>query len=225
MISVIIASLNDKNSLLACLPSILAEAPFEVLIADGGSNDGTQEAVFGQASLISTLPGRGCQFNQAAAKAQGEVLLFLHADSILPTGWSGEITRLMAEPKILAGAFQFKTDFRSWWMPLLEFGVALRSKYFELPYGDQGLFLRRADFMRLGGYLEVPLMEDFEFSRRISRQGKIATSTLALITSGRRWQERGFWQVTKINLWIVALYLLGYPQEHLKSIYVSHKKP
>ena len=223
MISVVLTCLNDGPHLEACLQSLGGFQGLEVRVVDGGSSESLAPrlARMGPVTLLHSPPGRARQFNLGAAQAQGEVLLFLHSDSRLPTGWREEIGRILANPKNIAGAFSFKTDLDHPKMARIERWANRRSRYLQLPYGDQGLFMAKATFEGLVGFAPLPLMEDYELVLRLKKQGRIETSPLPLVTSGRRWLAQGFGAVGWTNFKIILLYHLGISPDRLQKIYRS----
>ena len=195
-LSVMIPCLNES----ARLPLLLAdlrrsELSLEILLADGGSSDATaQIAGLVGAHLVGVHPaGRGRQLRAAAARARGDWLLFLHADSRLPQQWSAWLTTLLQGSSADASAWYFdlrispSTPARQ----LLERAVGLRSRWLQRPYGDQGLLLHRDLYERCGGFAELPLMEDLELVQRLSRIADLRRIGLPLTTDGRRWQQDG----------------------------------
>ena len=142
--------------------------------------------------MIISKPGRAGQMNAGAARAPpGSVLLFLHADTALPDNWTRVVADTLGEPGIVAGSFGFRVakKFTGRW--LVEWTVNLRSRWLQKPYGDQTQFLRRALFEELGGFADLPIMEDYELNQRLRRRGRVATSTATAITLGRRWKMLG----------------------------------
>jgi hypothetical protein len=164
-----------------------------------------------------TDPGRARQMNAGAAAAAGEWLLFLHADSTLPTGWLTAIAAL--DSTVIGGWFQFALDDSAWQARVIERLTAWRVKHFTLPYGDQGFFVRRRVFEALGGFRELPLMEDVEFARRLARAGRVASLPLPLRTSARRWRREGWFRRSTKNLLLVTFYFLGVRTERLARWY------
>ena len=187
-------------------------------------------------------PGRGVQLNAGAARAAGRWLWFVHADSTLPAGFpaifrqldggGAEIGRtaeggpdaaVAADAEVVGGSFRFALDSAAWQARLCERGVALRVALFGLPYGDQGLFVRRAVFERMGGFRPIPLMEDVEFVGRLKREGRIQHLKMKIVTSARRWERDGWWRRTRGNLGLLALYYVGVSPEHLARRYERKK--
>ena len=163
--------------------------------------------------------GRGPQQNAGAALATGAWVLFLHADSALPAGWRDEIRRVAAGGRHVWGCFRFGLDSDAWQARLIEWGVARRVQWWSLPYGDQGIFVRRDVFDSAGAFPPYPLMEDVALVRRLNEVGRPFRSRLALRTSARRWQEDGWWRRSLRNLSVLARYAVGVPPERLVKPY------
>jgi uncharacterized protein len=223
-ISVIIPTLNEAVNLPPTLACLQKSAQLEMIIADGGSQDQTRDIAqkFG-AQVIQTPPGRSTQMNQAAHQATGEVLLFLHADTLLPQDWLKWVTQTLENPDIIAGAFELAIDSPQWGLRWIEWGVKWRSRLLQLPYGDQAIFLRAATFQQLGGFPDLGIMEDFVFVRRLQPLGRIAIVPVAVQTSARRWESRGLWQTTLINQVILIGFHLGISPDRLRHWYCGHK--
>jgi len=168
---------------------------------------------------VESAPGRGRQLNAGAAHATGKWLWFVHADSRTPHGWLAAFRALDEDDDMVGGAFTFALDSAAWQARLLERAVALRVRWFNLPYGDQGLFVRRRIFESLGGFSPLPLMEDVEFVRRLTRSGRVRHLTLRLTTSARRWEREGWLRRSARNLTTLSLYALGVSPERLARRY------
>jgi len=219
-ISIVIPTLNEAESLPATLASCKNAAVLEVIVADGGSSDSTAIRAHSAGAHVLQAPrGRAAQMNMGAAEARGEVLLFLHADTLLPRGFGDEIGRVLREPGTAAGAFRFRVQQTGLIYRLIERGVAFRSRCFSLPYGDQGLFLSRDVFHQVGGFPDLPIMEDFELVRRLAGIGKIRISNLAAMTSPRRWAATGPLRMTLINQIVIVGYYAGVPPFRLHAWY------
>ncbi len=219
LLSVVIPTLNEVAQLEATLKMILHHRDCEIIVADGGSTDGTVDLARKLGCRVITANrGRGRQMNAGAALARGDNLLFLHADTQLPSNFREEIHTLL-DAGAIAGAFAFQIDQPGWRLRCVEWGTNLRARFLQQPYGDQGLFLRSQDFFRLGGFKNWPLMEDFEMCRRLSRHGRIRIAPTAIRTSARRWMKLGVWRTTLINQLCIAGFRLGISPERLASWY------
>lgn len=209
-IAVIIPVLNEAERLAIVLENIIAKAELETIVVDGGSQDETVDIAqsFG-VKVISTLPGRARQMNQGAIAASGNILIFLHGDTLLPPDFEALVRQTLAKPGVVAGAFELGIDARGWKLRLVEWLVKWRSRLFQMPYGDQAIFLKSSTFQAIGGFPELPIMEDFELVRQLQRVGKIAIAPASVITSGRRWQRLGVIRTTLINQRVILAYLLG----------------
>jgi uncharacterized protein len=206
-LSVIIPVLNEAAAIATLLPTVLQDG-IEVIVVDGGSQDETVAKAAG-AKVITSLVGRAKQMNAGAAIATAETLLFLHADTQLPADFAAWIEQTLAQPEAIAGAFELKIEGDQPGLRWVERGVKWRSRWLQLPYGDQALFLKADIFKALGGFAELPIMEDFELVQRLRSLGKVAIAPVAVVTSGRRWQKLGVLQTTLINQLVIAAYFLG----------------
>jgi rSAM/selenodomain-associated transferase 2 len=220
MISVIIPTLNEAGCLpraLRCLPDA---ANLEIIVVDGGSKDGTADvAERAGARVLRSPPGRALQMNAGAAAARGSVLLFLHADTCLPRGFFSAVEAEMQKPGVVAGAFRLRIDAPGWSHRIIEAAAHIRSCVLQMPYGDQGIFIRKETFQELDGFATLPIMEDFDFITRLRRLGRIRIVHLSATTSGRRWQALGPWRTTWINQKIVFGYCIGIPAQRLAQWY------
>ena len=219
-ISVIIPTLNEAETILPTLGKALEGFNIECIVADGGSTDDTvrlpQEA---GAKVVSAAQGRAVQMNAGAASASGTIVLFLHADTELPDNWDFLIRAALKNPQIALGAFRFRIKERLRGIAAVEWGTNLRSRLFRMPYGDQGLFLRRETFDRIGGFPEQPILEDAELVCRARQFGKIITLPEAAITSGRRWRRLGVFRTTFRNQLILLGAVLRISPQQLRSFY------
>jgi rSAM/selenodomain-associated transferase 2 len=219
LVSVIVPLLDDTAAATALVGQIPPDPRAQVILVDGGS-DAALDRLAGQrpdVRLVRTPPGRARQMNAGAAVARTDWLLFLHADSSLPSGWLDAFAHL--PPEMSGGWFRFALDDAAWQARVIERGARWRVRVFGLPYGDQGLFVRRELFRQLGGYPELPLMEDVAFARRLQRQGRVIELPLMLRTSSRRWRRDGWWRRSAANLALVMLYFAGVAPARLAAWY------
>jgi rSAM/selenodomain-associated transferase 2 len=164
----------------------------ELLIVDGGSKDNTlMVAQKLGLRVVRCRRGRGGQMNLGAAQTRGEILLFLHADTVLPEGASQLIAATLADPSVALGAFGFGFSERGLRIGLVQFGARLRSRVRASPYGDQALFLRREVFDELGGFAELSALEDMDMVKRARDLGRIVVRPEVALTSARRYLDRG----------------------------------
>ncbi|MDI9638086.1 TIGR04283 family arsenosugar biosynthesis glycosyltransferase [Oscillatoria amoena NRMC-F 0135] len=219
-VSVIIPVVNEVKTIAQTLAQLNSDRPIEIIVVDGGSQDGTWEYLQTlDLKAISAPKGRAHQMNAGAAIASGDILVFLHADTRLPAGFDSLAIQALAQPGTLAGAFTLAIDDPSWLLRWIEKGVNARSRLLQLPYGDQALFLKAAVFEQLGGFPQQAFMEDFEFIRRLRRQGHIAIVPTPVLTSARRWQALGVWKTTIVNQGAIAAYLGGVQPERIAQWY------
>jgi uncharacterized protein len=275
-ISIVIPALNEAATIAQILENIHPLPNVEVILVDGGSTDDTIKISQPLGiQVISSPKGRGHQMNVGAKAATGEILLFLHADTILPLGFE-QMVRSTLQPLLgeripvsidislatseigvnppksplkrgtkirilapflrgfggfrsqnevqqipIAGAFTLKIDDPMLSLRWIERLVAWRSKWRQMPYGDQAIFLTAETFRSIGGFVEMPIMEDFELIKRLQRLGRIEILSASVITSARRWLQRGVWQTTLINQAIIIGYSIGISPDRLANWYRS----
>ncbi|MBW4658206.1 MAG: TIGR04283 family arsenosugar biosynthesis glycosyltransferase [Drouetiella hepatica Uher 2000/2452] len=221
-LSVIIPVLNEAGTIEGVLKALQPEA-VEIIVVDGGSQDNTiaLAQAFAQHSanikIISAAPGRANQMNAGAAIASGKILLFLHADTCLPSGFPALVTQAL--DGAIAGAFALHIAGDMLGIRWVERGVHWRSRFLQLPYGDQAIFLKASQFRAIGGFADLPIMEDFELVRRLQKLGKIAIVSAPVLTSDRRWQKLGILKTTLINQVAVIAYFLGVSPDRIARWY------
>jgi len=219
-VSVIIPALNEESHIAATLRAVGQGLAHEIIVVDGGSTDNTvQRAKVAGAIVFTSMPGRARQMNAGAARAAGVALLFLHADTLLPPGWAEVVPRTLRASSVAAGAFSFRIDGNFPGKSFVEWATGFRSRWLQRPYGDQGLFLSRALFEEMGGFADLPIMEDYEFVVRLRRRGQVITVGDAALTSARRWQKLGVLRTTLRNQWMLAGYHLGVSPQKLATRY------
>lgn len=207
-LSVIIPTLNEASSIAGAIRSARQCPGVQIIVADGGSTDGTvQLARDHGARLIQCEPGRGRQLACGADQANGDVLLFLHADTHLPFGYASEIRRTLSKPNAVAGAFRMAFDHVSTPLRLVEWGTDLRSIWRQLPYGDQAIYLRRSTYEHLGGFRPLDAMEDFDLVWRLGRFGTVHVSSLPAVTSARKYTTHGPWRTVLLHQWMIWSWL------------------
>lgn len=195
----IIPALDEEASLPATIRTAREAGADEVVVVDGGSADETPQAALRLADiLICSTPGRAAQMNAGARASSGEALLFLHADTLLPPESIRDVRAALRRADIQGGAFSVRLEVSPSASPYMKAMLRLtgsmicvRSLLFRSYTGDQAIFVRRETFEALGGYPEIPLMEDVEFSRRMTRRGKTLLLPARITTSGRRWEASG----------------------------------
>lgn len=224
-VSVVIPTLNEADTIGACLASVGEDPGVEVVVSDGGSTDRTLQVVGASPSVqvARSAAGRGQQLNRGAAAARAPVLLFLHADCTLPAGWRPAIEHALGDPDTTLACFRLRTEpadenghgrWRRSWLRLLD----LRSRTPRLPYGDQGFAMRRETFERIGGFPDIPLMEDVVMARACRALGRIRRVPLEMRTTARRFER----YPVKTRLMTVTfpwLFRLGVPPARLADWY------
>ena len=197
-----------------------ASIPCEIIIVDGGSSDQTVSLARDQGFRVEACnSGRGAQLNHGARLASGRILLFLHADTELPADFATPLLHCLNKTSTLAGAFSLTIQDAGLLLQAVCFGANLRSRLLHLPYGDQAIFIRRDDFLRLGGFPEAPIMEDFIFIKRARQEGRITTLPQRVTTSARRWQRLGAIRTTLINQLVIIGFYVRVPLQKLASLY------
>jgi rSAM/selenodomain-associated transferase 2 len=223
-ISVIVPVFNEFGNIRRCIEEVLSEGGGpEIIVSDGGSTDGGPDVVRGYrdngVTLIRTKKGRGPQMNAGASAAKGDVLLFLHSDTRLEPGWYGAVMTAIDDPAVAGGAFSLHIDSPAKKYRLVESWVKFRCRFFSLPYGDQAIFMKRDVFEKIGGYKDIPLMEDVDIVGRLKEAGRMAILHNNAVTDARRWEKEG-WLYTSIrNQMIMLMYRLGADPRRLAGIY------
>lgn len=219
-ISIIIPVLNEATKIQSTLTRVLKTTNVEVIVVDGGSLDETVEiAKSFNVKVISAKPGRASQMNAGATVANGDILLFLHADTLLPNNFDTLICLALQDAKTIAGAFELRIDAKLWGLRFIEKMVNARSRLFSLPYGDQAIFLKATVFHEVGGFPDLLIMEDFELMLRLRSEGRITILSESVLTSGRRWQKLGVVKTTLINQLVILGYFLGVSPDKLVHFY------
>jgi rSAM/selenodomain-associated transferase 2 len=218
--SIIIPALNESSLIENALFSLPRRADAERIVVDGGSSDDTAALARPLADKVLVAPaGRARQMNAGARAAAGEVFLFLHADSRLPADALDSIAKALEIPIVAGGAFDLAIDSPRWALRLVAWAANRRTRITGVPYGDQGIFVRRSVFESLGGFPEWPLLEDLEFSRRIKAAGTVVILPQPITVSARRWDKEGIGYSTLRNQIFVLLYFLGVSPSRLARWY------
>jgi rSAM/selenodomain-associated transferase 2 len=220
--TVVMPTLNEAPHIVANLQALRTarQRGVEVITADGGSTDRTEVLARPWADAVITSPrGRARQMNQGAARARGDTLLFLHADTRLPSDAFDAIDAALRDPRVSWGRFDVLIAGEAPMLKVVAAMMNLRSRATGIATGDQALFVRREVFQRIGGFPEQPLMEDIEISKRLRKLGRPACLRQRVTTSGRRWERNGVWRTIVLMWCLRGLYWIGMPAERLARMY------
>ncbi len=219
MVSVIIPVLNEAKVLAQTLSQLKQQLEGnELIIVDGGSRDDTPRIAKKYGQVVSSERGRASQLNTGAAVATGEILLFLHADVALEPGAIKGVEAAISSGYI-GGAFKQQIDGKHFLYRLIERGANFRALRLGVFYGDGGIFIRRKHFYQLGGFPEIPIMEEIGFSRILRQLGKTTLVEQRIHISPRRWEQNGIIRTTALNWFITFLYFLGVSPLWLAKLY------
>jgi len=219
-LSVVVPTLNEGRGIAATLGCARQPGVREIIVVDGGSVDSTCALAHELADLVLSAPrGRAAQMNAGAARASGDILFFLHADTLVPDGFARAIAAACAEPSVIGGRFDVTLTPSSLLLRLTGELMNWRSRLSHIATGDQGIFIRRDVFTQLGGYADIPLMEDIDLSRRMKRAGRIACLRQRVTTSARRWQTHGVVRTILLMWSLRALYFFGASPSRLRRLY------
>ncbi len=217
--SIIIPVLNEKMNIARITEQLLKlEGDYEVIIADGGSTDGGLEAASEFFTVLSCDRGRALQMNNAAKIAKGEVLLFLHCDSTIETKALFTIEEFLAQGYD-AGCFTMNFDGKGFWLSLFAYLSNLRAKLLNIMFGDQGIFIKKVAFENVGGFPDIPIMEDLQFSLEARKHIKIGQCDGKIITSARRFNKNGVFKTIMFMHWLKILYFTGADINKINEMY------
>lgn len=210
LVSVVIPTLNEERYIANTLQFLSASPHVELIVVDGGSRDKTLEVARHFTEYVFlTHAGRAHQMNFGARHATGDVILFLHADTLLLPGAIEMVRYQMRRVNVAGGAFDLRLDSEHATVRTIARLASLRARFSRVPYGDQGIFVRSRIFQRLGGFKPIPVMEDIDFCRRLRHLGKIVFISEGLVSSARHWDENGALKTATVQVAMRAMYLLG----------------
>lgn len=219
-ISIIIITLNEEEFIERLLKTLQETENTEIIVSDGESIDRTARLAKKYTDkVIVGEKGRGQQLNAGASLATGDILWFLHADSIVPDNFKDHILKAMKKPGAVGGAFTLDIYSELSSLQFISKVVSLRSKISGVPYGDQGVFVKREVFKRMNGFKDIPLMEDIEFGMRLKKEGKIHLLKTRIKTCARAWERDGVLRTTLRNWVYVTLFFMGYSPHKLYKRY------
>ena len=213
--------LNEALTIASTLDAVRRGAPgAEIVVVDGGSIDASVTTAQPLSDILINAPrGRARQMNAGAHASHGDALVFVHADTIVPSTFAANIASALSDSAVVGGRFDVALDASALPYRIIGTMISLRSRISRTGTGDQAIFVRREVFDRLGGFPELELCEDLEFSRRLKRAGRVACLRARVTTSARRWSRDGVAR-TVLRMWLIrAMYLLGVPPARLKRMY------
>ena len=217
-ISVVIPALNEESHIEKTLQSIIKqEGNYEFYVADCGSSDNTVTIAKRYTTVINSQRGRAIQMNTGAKACTGDILLFLHADTLLPDNAFHEIRKRMKDDAVAGGSFYIAFDTEAFILKGVSFITRFNFRLFH--FGDQGIFVRRDVFQTLQGYKEMPIMEDYDFYKRLGKQGKVILIRMPVISSARRFIKKGVIRQLLINKFVVLAYWAGVDIQTIKRFY------
>ena len=221
-ISLILPVLDEERAIERTIAAGAAAEPVEVIVVDGESRDRTVGiAQRRSCRVVCSPPGRAIQMNAGAAVASADVLLFLHADTLLPSSACDDVRHALRDPNVVGGRFDVRLDSPRTIYRVIERLMNARSRLTRISTGDQAIFVRRSVFKALGGFAPIPLMEDVDLSRRLKRHGRIACLRSHVVTSARRWEQHGPWRTIGLMWTLRTLYLFGISPHRLARVYAA----
>jgi len=228
-ISIVIPVLNEQQRINQTIKKIYGhgfQGVLEIVVVDGSADKSTIHCIeYKEVTTVSSIPGRGCQMNAGANLATGKILLFLHCDTVLPDNGLNQISHIMKNKSVKAGAFDLSIDGKGIVYRIIEKTASFRSRITGIPYGDQAIFIRDDFFSKIGKYREIPIMEDVDLMMKIKKQkGKLHILESRVKTSARRWKTEGLLFCTLRNWALLSLFFLGIKPEKLVEFYKNQKE-
>lgn len=221
-VSIVVPVLNEAATIEAALTRLRGDfAGCELIVVDGGSTDGTAELAHAWASVVRAPRGRARQMNEGARHTRGDVLWFVHADTVLHPAALGQLRAALADPDVVGGGLSLRFDRRSRALDYLAWISNHRARRLHHIFGDQAMFVRRAVFEELGGFPDLPLMEDLELARRLHRRGRLAVLPATSTASARRFTQHGTWRMIAFMQYLKLLYFAGVDPESIHRRYAA----
>ncbi len=219
-VSIVVPTLNEASRIEHCLQRLRSDFPdCELVVVDGGSADGTLDLAARYARTVRSAAGRATQMNAGAAVTTGDILWFIHADCRVPVDALDLLRRALLDPGVVGGGLQLRFDQRSLGLDYLAVSSNLRARRLHWIFGDQAMFVRRDVFDSVGGFPQIPLMEDLEMSRTLRRRGELAVLPTTVTASARRLVDQGVWRMTVLMQLLKLQYLLGVDPERIRRRY------
>ncbi len=219
-VSIVVPVRNEAALVASSVSRLLRDFPgCEVIVVDGASTDGSSDLVPAPARVLASTPGRATQQNAGAAAAGGDVLWFVHVDAVLDPLALRQIQSSLSDPGVVGGGLSLRFDARSPGLSFLAWSSNLRARRLGHVFGDQAIFVRRSTFTALGGFPALPLMEDFELSRRLHRAGRLVVLPATSTASARRLRRHGVWRMIAFMQVLKLAYLAGVDPERIRRRY------
>ncbi len=221
-VSIVMPVLNEATTIEAALRRLRADfADCELIVVDGGSTDGTAQLAQAWASVVRGPRGRARQMNEGARHTCGDVLWFVHADTVLDPAALGELRAALGDPDVVGGGLRLRFDARSPALDYLAWISNHRARRLHHIFGDQAMFVRRDVFDDLGGFPDLPLMEDLELARRLHRRGRLVLLPATSTASARRFTEHGTWAMIAFMQYLKVLYFAGVDPQFVHRRYTA----
>jgi len=220
IVSIIVPTLNEAEIISETLQRLHRDFPdCELIVVDGGSCDATPDLASAYARVVTTAPGRAGQMNEGAHRTRGDVLWFVHADTVVAAHALQQIREALADPGIVGGGLSLRFDRRTPSLDYLARVSTLRARHLHHVFGDQAMFVRRETFEYLGGFAPLPLMEDLEFSRRLHRAGRMVVLPATSTAASRRLTAHGTLRMIAFMQYLKLLFLTGVSPERIQLRY------
>lgn len=219
-VTIVIPVLNEALHISKALGRLNNDFPdCKLIVVDGGSSDGTPDLALAHATVILSEPGRACQMNAGARASSSDVIWFIHADTEIDPGALAQIRLALRDCEVVGGGLSLRFDTKSFGLNYLAWSSNLRAKHLHWIFGDQAMYMRRSTFEALGGFPDLPILEDMEMSRRLHRSGKLSILPATATASARRFIEHGTWPMIIFMQYLKLLYFLGVDPEKIRVLY------